>query len=475
MSRTRSLLVVLGVLASALYVIPTSVAAPPPNDDFANATVITTLPFSGTVGITEATIESGEPIDYSYYQGRTVWYSFTPTADVVVKMDPAGSFGETFMVVYRADAAGFAGLTRIASDNWSSARVQTLRLQAGKTYYVQGGDRYVIFGYASTSSLSMSVVLPPPNDNFADAIAFASVPFSDSRDLTAATVEPGEPTACGASLTESAWYAFTPATSGAYGAFGVSNVNVYTGTSLTDLTNVACADWPGLYFHAEAGTTYYLQTYGGGMSFGGVSVDVVPPPNADFIYSPGDPSAFDDTTFSYWNGGYWDPTVNEWDWDFGDGTTAAGESVLHRFARDGDYTVTMTVSARGGRTNSATKTVQVRTHDVAIMSLVAPDKGKVGRQGVITVGIGNTRYPETVQVDLYKVTLQGDVLVGTSIQAVGVMRVKKALNFSFNYVFTDDDAVIGKLPFKAVATIQGARDAVNGDNSATSPPTLVSR
>ena len=93
-----------------------------------------------------------------------------------------------------------------------------------------------------------------------DAIAFASVPFSDSRDLTAASVETGEPMACGTSFTQSAWYAFTPATTDSYGAFGVSNVAVYTGTSVGNLTNVACSDWPGLYFHADAGTTYYLQT-----------------------------------------------------------------------------------------------------------------------------------------------------------------------------------------------------------------------
>lgn len=473
MRHPRRLFFFLGVVASALWVTPTAFAAPPPNDHFANATVITALPFSEVVGITEATIEPGEPIDAPYYQGRSVWYSFTPTADDVVRIDPGSSFEAPFLVVYRANGAGFAGLTRIAGDHWGSATVQTLRLQAGTTYYIQGGDRYAVWGMTNTFRVNVSVVPPPPNDDFADAVAFTSVPFSDSRDLTAATVEPSEPIACGGGFTGSAWYAFTPTTTGAYGAFGVSNVSVYTGASLGDLTNVACADWPGLYFHAEAGTTYYLQTYGVGSYGGGVSIAVVPPPNADFVFSPGDPSTFDDATFSYWNSGYWDPTVDGWAWDFGDGTTATGANVAHRFASDGDYSVTITVSARGGRTMSATKTVQVRTHDVAILSLLAPDKGRVGKQDVITVGLGNTRYPETAQLDLYKVTPYGDVLVGTSIQAVGVMRLKKTILFSFKYVFTADDAFIGKVPFKAVATIQGARDAVNSDNAATSTPTLV--
>ena len=168
----------------------------------------------------------------------------------------------------------------------------------------------------------------------------------------------------------------------------------------------------------------------------------------------------EDLSFSYWNGGYWDPTVTGYAWNFGDGTTATDSPALHRFAKDGDYMVTITVAARGGRTNSATKTVQVRTHDVTILSLVAPGKGMVGKQGSITVGIGNTRYTDTVQVDLYTVAPPGDVLVGTSIQSVGVMKLKKAVTFSFKYVFTSNDLVLGKVPFKAVATIHGARDAV---------------
>ena len=69
----------------------------------------------------------------------------------------------------------------------------------------------------------------------------------------------------------------------------------------------------------------------------------------------------------------------------------------------------------------------------------------------------------------------GDVLVGTSIQAVRVMKLKQAVTFTFNYVFTSDDALLGKVPFKAVASIQGARDAAGSDNVATSPPTLVTK
>ena len=46
---------------------------------------------------------------------------------------------------------------------------------------------------------------------------------------------------------------------------------------------------------------------------------------------------------------------------------------------------------------------------------------------------------------------------------------------AFNYVFTNDDLMFGKVTFKAVAEIQGARDAIPSDNAATAPPTLVVR
>ena len=467
--------VVLAALTGTLSIAPTAVAAPPANDNFESATVVGALPFADTVSIVDATTETGEPIDAVWYQGRSVWYSYTPAEDAVVRFETEPWAGSPFMVVYRADGPGFGGLTRISGDHWSTPMTRALSLTAGTTYYVQGGDRYAVWGYTESFTLRLTAVPPPPNDHFADAIAFSTVPYFDQQDLTAASVEPGEPAACGWHPPYSTWYAFTPSVSGSYGSFGASNLSVYTGTSLADLTNVACSEWPGLYFYAEAGTTYYIQRSNWPEWGGGVRIEAIPPPQADFRFTPSDPSVLTDTTFSYWIGGYWDPTVNGWDWDFGDGTTASGESVAHRFASDGDYVVTLKVSARGGRSATATKTVQVRTHDVSILSFATPDKGKVGKPGKISVGIGNTRYAETVRVDLFKVSPQGDVLVGSSTADVPVMPLRKDVQLAFEYVFTADDAAIEKVPFKVVATIVGARDALPGDNTAVAAPTLVTK
>ena len=250
--------------------------------------------------------------------------------------------------------------SRVSTAPEAATSGTTYALAGGATYYFQSGDLYP-YGWETATTLPLEEVLPPPNDDLADAAAVSSVPYSDAPDMTAATVEPGEPTTCGANVQRSAWYAFTPTMSGTYGGHAVDNVNVYTGSSLQNLTAVACSEWPGLFFHADAGTTYYLQAYGSG-----VRIESVPPPDPGWDYSPGDPSSFDDITFRH-GFGYWYPTITTYAWDFGDGTTATStqNTVNHRFTSDGDYAVTLTVTARGGATASQTHVVQVRTHDVA--------------------------------------------------------------------------------------------------------------
>ena len=61
--------------------------------------------------------------------------------------------------------------------------------------------------------------------------------------------------------------------------------------------------------------------------------------------------------------------------------------------------------------------------------------------------------------------------VGSSTQLVA--NGGKATPYRFSYTFTADDAAIGKVTFKALATIPGARDALTGDNEVISLPTKV--
>jgi hypothetical protein len=455
---------VVALVLAALALPGTSLAAPPSNDNFADATVVPGLPFSDTVNIVEATTEPGEP-SQSWGQSRTVWWSFTPSADTLVRVRPRGCCA--FLFVFRADAPGFTGLARLDSSG-SNPLGTTYPLTGGTTYYFQSGDSYP-YGWETATTLPLEEVVPPANDDFAGAVPFSSVPFSHSVDATAATREPDEPTACGGSAGPTVWYAFTPTTSGSYGWFGTSSVSVYTGSSLDELTSVACSDWPGLFFYAEAGVTYYLQS-----TNAGVSLDIVPAPDPAWCYSPEDPSVQQEVFFTH-GCGYWDPTITEYRWDFGDGTTGHDNGMSHRFARDGNYAVTLTVDARGGRTATHTRIVQVRTHDVSIRWSSAPARGRIGRTVPIEVGIGNSRYAETVQVDFYRSTPNGFDLVASVTKAVPVLHAKKTVPFSFEYTLTEADLAIGKVNFQVIATIQGARDAFGSDNVVITAPTIVTR
>jgi hypothetical protein len=169
-----------------------------------------------------------------------------------------------------------------------------------------------------------------------------------------------------------------------------------------------------------------------------------------------------------------DPTgfgaVQSEHWEFGDGTTAEGCCPAHRYAADGQYTAKVTATLNDGRTGSSSVQVNVKTHDVAVTKMMTPQAASPGQTKSIVVSLTNRRYPETVLVQLSKSTPGGFANVGTLTLSVPA---GKAIDFKFSYVFTNEDAAIGKVSFQATATIVGARDALPGDNSFTALATRV--
>ena len=102
---------------------------------------------------------------------------------------------------------------------------------------------------------------------------------------------------------------------------------------------------------------------------------------------------------------------------------------------------------------STSQPVAIRTHDVGITKLTVPTSACAGQTKQISVSVKNLYYPETVQVDLYKVTQNGLELVGSITQDVPIRPPNRAQVFTYNYTFTSGDAAIGKVNFKAVVTI----------------------
>jgi len=456
---------------------------PVSNDAFASATVISALPFSDVVDISAASVEAGEPpssCSGGASSQRTVWYAFTPAVSAVVTASVAAQFS-TVVGVY---SGGLGGLAEITCRSPFVVRDATFLAQAGTTYHIQVDG---MFGQTGVLELRLDVVPPPPNDLFDNATAIGALPFTDALDLTAASTEGGEPSpSCAApfgGVSSSAWYRFTPTETGSISANafsgGFSNVvAAYTGTSVTSLSEVACGVFGNrMTFHAVANTTYYFQVGGvfgqtGSLEF---RLDVTPPPVANFFFFPFDASVFDVVQFidqSFDPGGVgFAPQA----WTFGDGATGTGGNPTHRYAADGDYTVQLTATTLDGRTAVAAQTAHVRTHDVAVTKFATPNAASSGQTRRIVVGINSRRYAETVEVQLFRSVPGGFQQFGSLTQSVPMNPKNGTTDFAFSYTFTADDAQIGKVTFKAVAVISGARDALPADNEAIAPPTKVSR
>ena len=341
-------------------------------------------------------------------------------------------------------------------------------------------------------SVSAAEAFPPANDYFvyATAINPGALPFSDTVDMTEASIESGEPEVCAFSY-QTVWYKFTPS-SGAWFSTNMQGTSLFgslvvyrdTGGGFFGLSFIGCSSFSSsgsVLFLGQAGTTYYVQALSPCCFVSGsmrVNLAQVPPPVplASFSYYPGDPSAFDAIQFGDQSIDPGQVGIGSRAWDFGDGTRDSSCCPTHHYTADGNYTVQLTVTTYDGRIGSTSRVVTVRTHDVAITKFKVPNSASSGQSRLISVGIRNTRYPETVHLELYKSvpsSYYGYQLIGSLDQFVPVRSSNRTTDFNFSYTFTGEDARIGKVTFRALATLLSARDALAADNEAISSPVKV--
>jgi PKD repeat protein len=166
-------------LALVLLAAPTALAQPT-NDDFANATLISSLPFGDTVDLTAATTEASEPSPSCVGLQNTAWYSFTPTTTESVSA-AADQFG--------AGLAAYTGasldtLTQVGCSQFPSpSQPLTFRAEANTTYYVQVGawccDGFgpVTFHLEMTPNPVAQFSFAPGNPATFDTIQFQDTSF----------------------------------------------------------------------------------------------------------------------------------------------------------------------------------------------------------------------------------------------------------------------------------------------------------
>src|SRR6266540_1576705 len=141
------------LLAILLFNFGASVAhaAPPLNDNFANATVVGFIAFSETVNTTEATVEPNDPNNFGPCDGtnlvqgyKSIWYKYTAPTKGIIAADtigtdpyPINSY-DTYISVWTGNS--LTSLTFVACDDSVEASQDaqvTWRAKAGITYYVE--------------------------------------------------------------------------------------------------------------------------------------------------------------------------------------------------------------------------------------------------------------------------------------------------------------------------------------------------
>jgi hypothetical protein len=213
-----------------------------------------------------ATREVGEPADTGY---RTLWWSWTAPANgrVTILTDGSDTFSKNL--------SALIGLRWVASSRDAKAPSITFPVTAGRTYSIAVGSYFddtagsivLTINLATNDDISQLNLTTPAaveNDLFADAIPLAGATVSAIGYNGSATRDVGEPSDTG-SLT--LWWSWTAPANGQVnivttGSDNFSkNLKVFTGTSLTALSEIASDTdhaEPSVHFTGIAGQVYRI-------------------------------------------------------------------------------------------------------------------------------------------------------------------------------------------------------------------------
>lgn len=282
---------IFSVLVALALVLPASaLAAPPANDDFANRQVLSgALPIEVTTSNVEATKEEGEFIPSGPAPaGHSVWFEWEAEADGWVSIGACDNDFPTILAVFTGTALNT--LTPSASGNGSegpdcpySGRQLTFKAVSGAKYViaVDGNVFHLPEGPTPVTEGSIKLKIAPTpapaNDAFADAtqvqgeiieeLGGRRFYFAGVKGFNwTATTEAGEPDT--ASTGASVWYSFTAPEGADYRFTGPCcgtaislHRDVYLGDAIGQLSPLSVgAEYPLL--HLAAGETVRIRVAG---------------------------------------------------------------------------------------------------------------------------------------------------------------------------------------------------------------------
>ncbi|NQX29732.1 IPT/TIG domain-containing protein [Microbacteriaceae bacterium VKM Ac-2854] len=208
-------------LAMTVAAAPAASAAPPSNDAFANATVVSALPYSTPVALAEATTQPSEPLlctesdpdysEYQYQQSNTLWYKYVSTArQTLTASGPASANFQEQINVYTG--AALNALTLVGCGESQFRPVVDVQATAGTTYWFQVG-KTELDDQPGTSATFALASGPALNETPAEAKPLLA-PSTTTADTTHTSWVIEQPAGCELPYPEVAivntlWYRYT--------------------------------------------------------------------------------------------------------------------------------------------------------------------------------------------------------------------------------------------------------------------------
>ncbi|MDB6030054.1 MAG: hypothetical protein JWM16_392, partial [Verrucomicrobiales bacterium] len=229
-----------------------------------------------------SSMEPGEPMPRGWNEtGRTVWATWTAPATGTMNLDLYNLFVTSGTHIGAYSGSNLSNLVLLA-DNLQDGISRThvsFRAEAGKAYQFRFGTP--VQDQLETGldfELTLAFVPEPVNDNFANRLLLSGTHATSSVPLASASSEPGEPNHNGLSATRSVWWSWIAPDSGRVAlvlkqgsTVLLSNVAVYTGDSLTNLTAVPLA---GLSSLPGAARRFYTNEAASFSAAAGVSYQI---------------------------------------------------------------------------------------------------------------------------------------------------------------------------------------------------------
>jgi bacillolysin len=241
-----------------------TVGAPPPNDNFANASPIPGLAYSDTQSTVYATLQTGEQKSTCVSaDDHSVWYRYTATSSHAITFSTFGSDHDTVLSVWTGNALGSLAQV-VCNDDYAGLTSQvTVNASPSTTYHIR------VSGYGAASG-TLRLNVPPANDNFANASIVPIVGYRDALSAAASLRENLEQSStCDFNPNHTVWYRYTTTSGGAVTFTTVGSdydtvLSVWTGNAPGSLTEVACNDdYTGLTsqvtLNAAPSTTYSIR------------------------------------------------------------------------------------------------------------------------------------------------------------------------------------------------------------------------